>query len=59
MTKKLIFLCMALILWISPRAVSAHRLGLGRFDAALVAPMVRTDPERIAALEQQVAEAKG
>ncbi|MBZ5697728.1 MAG: ammonium transporter [Acidobacteriia bacterium] len=59
MTKNLLLLFMASILWISPHTVSASTLGTGRFATILIAPAVQTDTERIAALEQQVAEAKG
>jgi len=58
MTKKIFFLCIALILFVSPKAVSASRLGIHRFAAVLIAPAVHTDAERIAELEQRVAEAK-
>ena len=57
-TKNLFLLCTALILWISPVAVSAGTLGMGRSAAILVAPGIHTDAERIAALEQRIAEAK-
>jgi Amt family ammonium transporter len=66
MTKKLFLLCIGLIFYISPRAVSAGRLGTQRFEAILVAPRIYTDAERIAELEQRaatlehrIAEAKG
>ena len=58
MTKNLFLLCIALILSISPSAVSASMLGMEPSAAILVAPAVHTDAERIAALEQRVAEAK-
>jgi len=57
-TKNLFLLCTALILWISPVTVSAGTLGMGRSAAILVAPGIHTDAERIAALEQRIAEAK-
>ncbi|MGD0906697.1 MAG: ammonium transporter [Candidatus Acidiferrales bacterium] len=56
--KNLFLLCTALILWISPLAVSAGTLDMGRSAAILVAPGLHTDAERIAALEQRIAEAK-
>jgi Amt family ammonium transporter len=58
MTKKLLLLCLGLSFCISPRAASASKLGMMRPAAILIAPAVHTDAERIAALEQQVAEAK-
>jgi Amt family ammonium transporter len=58
MTKKLLLLCLGLSFCISPRAASASKLGMVRPAAILIAPAVHTDAERIAALEQQVAEAK-
>src|ERR1039457_1166201 len=58
MTKKLLLLCIGLTFCISPRAASASKLGMVRPAAILIAPAVHTDAERIAALEQQVAEAK-
>jgi Amt family ammonium transporter len=58
LTKNLFLLCTALILWISPLAASASTLGMGRSAAILVAPRIHTDAERIAALEQRIAEAK-
>jgi len=57
-TRNLFLLCIALILWISPAAVSASTLGLERSVAMLVAPSLRTDAEHIAELEKRVAEAK-
>ena len=63
MTKKLFYLCISLcislIFCISPRAASASRLGTHQVAAILVAPDIHTDAERIAELEQRVAEAKG
>ena len=59
MKKNLLLLFIASILWVSPHTVSASTLGTGRFATILVAPAIHTDAERIAALEQQVAEAKG
>ena len=59
MRKNLLLLFIASILWISPHTVSASTLGTERFATILIAPNIQTDTERIAALEQQVAEAKG
>ena len=59
MRRNLLLLFIASILWISPRTVSASTLGTERFATILIAPTIHTDAERIAALEQQVAEAKG
>jgi Amt family ammonium transporter len=50
---------MILFFCISPRAASANRLGTQPLAAILVAPPIHTDAERIAELEQRVAEAKG
>ena len=58
MTKHLFLLCIASILWISPRAVSAGTLGMERSATILVAPDIHTDAERIAAMEQEIREAK-
>jgi Amt family ammonium transporter len=58
MTKKLFLLCISLIFCISPRAAFASRLGTHQLSAIIVAPAVQTDAERIAELEQRVAEAK-
>ena len=58
MKKNLLLLFIASILWVSPHTVSASTLGTARFATILVAPDIHTDAERIAALEQQVAEAK-
>jgi Amt family ammonium transporter len=59
MIRNLLLLFIASILWISPHTVSASTLGTERFATILIAPDIHTDAERIAALEQQVAEAKG
>jgi Amt family ammonium transporter len=58
MTKNLLLLFIASILWISPNAVSARTFDTGQFATILITPTIHTDAERIAALEQQVAEAK-
>jgi ammonium transporter, Amt family len=58
MKKNLILLFIASILWISPNAVSARTFDTGQFATILITPTIHTDAERIAALEQQVAEAK-
>jgi ammonium transporter, Amt family len=58
MPKKLILLSIALVLWILPRTVAASTLGMHRIGALIVSPSIHTDAERIAALEQKVAEAK-
>ena len=59
MRRNLLLLFIASILWISPHTVSASTLGTGRFATIMIAPTIQTDAERITALEQQVAEAKG
>jgi Amt family ammonium transporter len=58
MIRNLLLLFIASILWISPHTVSANAVGTERFATVLIAPAIQTDTERIAALEQQVAEAK-
>jgi ammonium transporter, Amt family len=57
--KKLLLLCVAMILLISPAIVRASAHGIGRSAAFLVAPRIYTDAERIAELERKVADAKG
>ncbi len=57
--KKLALLCIALILLLSPLAVSASAVGMGRSAAFVVAPIIRADAQRIADLERSVADAKG
>lgn len=60
MTRKhLLLLCIASILWISPRPVFAGTLGIERLAAILVAPNIHTDAERIDELERKIAETKG
>jgi ammonium transporter, Amt family len=58
MTKHLLLLCMASILWISPRTASAGTPGMERFATVLIAPDIHTDAERIVALEKKIGEAK-
>jgi Amt family ammonium transporter len=58
-SKKLLLLCIALILFISPILASANTHRMGGSAAFLVAPGIHTDAERIAELEQKVADAKG
>jgi Amt family ammonium transporter len=58
MRRNLVLLCIASILWISPHALAASTLGVEQSATALIAPAIHTDAERLAALEQQVAEAK-
>jgi len=59
-TKKMLLLCIALILLVSPAVVSAGQLvGLGRSAISIVAPNIRADSERISELERRVADAKG
>jgi Amt family ammonium transporter len=57
--KRLLLLCFGLFLLISSAAVSASPIGMERPAAFLVAPAIHTDAERIAELEQKVADAKG
>ena len=57
--KNLALLCIALILLLSPVAVSASAFGMGRSAAFVVAPNIRADSQRIADLERDVADAKG
>jgi Amt family ammonium transporter len=59
MKRNLLLLFVASILWISPHTAFAKTLGTERFATVLVAQTIPTDAERIAALEQQVADAKG
>ena len=59
MRRNLLLLFITSILWISPHTVSASTLSTERFATILIAPTVQTDAERITALEQQVADAKG
>jgi len=58
MTKNLVVLCMSLLFCVSPRAASANRLGFQPLAAFQAATPISTDAERIAELEQHVAEAK-
>jgi len=58
MTKNLVVLCMSLLFCVSPRAASANRLGFRPLAAFQAATPIPTDAERIAELEQHVAEAK-
>jgi Amt family ammonium transporter len=58
-SRKLLLLCIALILFISPILASASTHRMGGSAAFLVAPGIHTDAERIAELEQKVADAKG
>lgn len=58
-SKKLLLLCIALVLFVSPILASASTHGMGGSAALLVAPDIHTDAERIAELEQKVADAKG
>jgi len=57
--KNLLLLCIALILSVSPIVARASTHGMGGSAAFLVAPDIHTDAERIAELEQKVADAKG
>jgi ammonium transporter, Amt family len=57
--KNLLLLCISLILSLSPAVVRASTHGMGGSAAFLVAPDIHTDAERIAELEQKVADAKG
>jgi Amt family ammonium transporter len=59
MTKNLVVLCMSLLFCVSPRAVSANRLAMQPLAAFQAATPIPIDAERIAELEQRVAEAKG
>jgi ammonium transporter, Amt family len=56
---RVLLLCVALILLLSPVLVSARTLTAERSAAFLVAPDIHTDAERIADLERRVADAKG
>jgi Amt family ammonium transporter len=57
--KNLLLLCIALFLSVSPIVARASTHGMGGSAAFLVAPDIHTDAERIAELEQKVADAKG
>jgi len=57
--QNLLLLCVALILSLSPVVARASTHGMGGSAAFLVAPDIHTDAERIAELEQKVADAKG
>jgi ammonium transporter, Amt family len=59
MTKNLVVLCMSLLFCVSPRAAFANRLATQPLAAFQVATPIPTDAERIAELEQRVADAKG
>src|SRR5579859_6166594 len=51
--------CAAAILLFSPLVISAAAPGPAQFATVLVAPGIHTDAERLAELEQKVADAKG
>jgi len=57
--KALLALCIGLTLFISPVLASAKTAALGQSAAFLVAPQIRADANRIAELEQKIADAKG
>jgi ammonium transporter, Amt family len=57
--KNLLMFCVGLILVISPVLVSGKAFGTRPSAAILVAPDIHTDADRIAELEQKVADAKG
>jgi len=57
--KSLCLLCVALTLLILPAMASATRTTSGPSTAMLIVPAIHTDAERIAELEQKVADAKG
>jgi ammonium transporter, Amt family len=59
MTKHLLLLCVASLLWISPSTASARTLIVRPAAIILVAPVIHADPERIAAMEQEIREARG
>jgi ammonium transporter, Amt family len=57
--KKLFLLGIALGLFMSPAMAAVNTIHVDRFAAIIVAPDIHTDAERIAELEQKVADAKG
>src|SRR5579871_6776101 len=58
-TNALFLICSLVVLLFSPSLVSARTLSLGPSAAILVAPDLHVDAERVAALEQKIADAKG
>ncbi len=56
---KLFLIGIAVGLLVSPTRIAANSFTVGRFTATVIVPNIHSDAERIAELEQKVADAKG